>query len=208
MEPRASADLRKGFELLDLDGGIGWELLTSMVRYKARQRISAKAALAHPYFDRQGLLALSVMQNLRMQYFRATQQDYSEAANWVIQLMAKSGTEKDGGFTETQLQELRVRCQAKLFEHLKTCKFVELPKFDVYLFRFCIFTGERASKESKCTKKRTRISTPASEEACEDGCRNYGRDNRRPQDRVVEPMDPQRGVRTDCTNRIIVMPIV
>ncbi|VVA94538.1 unnamed protein product [Arabis nemorensis] len=107
VEPRASADLRKGFELLDLDGGIGWELLTSMVRYKARQRISAKAALAHPYFDRQGLLALSVMQNLRMQYFRATQQDYSEAANWVIQLMAKSGTEKDGGFTETQLQELR-----------------------------------------------------------------------------------------------------
>ncbi|CAH2066244.1 unnamed protein product [Thlaspi arvense] len=107
VEPRASPDLRKGFELLDLDGGIGWELLTSMVRYKARQRISAKAALAHPYFDRQGLLVLSFMQNLRMQYFRATQQDYSEAANWVIQLMARSGTEKDGGFTETQLQELR-----------------------------------------------------------------------------------------------------
>lgn len=126
MEPRASADLRKGFELLDLDGGIGWELLTSMVRYKARQRISAKAALAHPYFDRQGLLALSFMQNLRMQYFRATQQDYSEAANWVIQLMAKSGTEKDGGFTETQLQELRVRCQATRFEYLKTYKCVRI----------------------------------------------------------------------------------
>ncbi|KAF3517892.1 hypothetical protein DY000_02062871 [Brassica cretica] len=27
------------------------------------------------------------MQNLRMQYFRATQQDYSEAANWVIQAL-------------------------------------------------------------------------------------------------------------------------
>lgn len=107
VEPRASPDLRKGFELLDLDGGIGWELLTSMVRYKARQRISAKAALAHPYFDREGLLALSFMQNLRLQFFRATQQDYSEAANWVIQLMAKSGTERDGGFTEAQLQELR-----------------------------------------------------------------------------------------------------
>jgi hypothetical protein len=24
---RASSDLRRGFELLDLDGGIGWELL-------------------------------------------------------------------------------------------------------------------------------------------------------------------------------------
>ena len=108
IEPRASSELRKGFELLDLDGGIGWELLTSMVRYKAGQRISAKGALAHPYFDREGLLVLSLMQNLRLQLFRATQQDYGEAAEWVIQLMAKSGTEKEGGFTEAQLQELRV----------------------------------------------------------------------------------------------------
>lgn len=108
MEPRAGSDLRRGFELLDLDGGIGWELLTSMVRYKARQRISAKAALAYPYFDRDGLLDLSLMQKLRLQLFRATQQDYEEAAKWVIRLMAKSGTKQDGGFTEAQLLELRV----------------------------------------------------------------------------------------------------
>ncbi|XP_024934233.3 serine/threonine-protein kinase STN7, chloroplastic isoform X2 [Ziziphus jujuba] len=108
IEPRASADLRRGFELLDLDGGIGWELLTSMVRYKARQRISAKGALAHPYFDREGILALSFMQKLRMQLFRATQQDYEEAAKWIIRHMAKSGTKQDGGFTEAQLQEFRV----------------------------------------------------------------------------------------------------
>ncbi|KAK4341029.1 hypothetical protein RND71_039530 [Anisodus tanguticus] len=107
VEPRAGPELRKGFELLDLDGGIGWELLTSMVRFKARQRISAKTALAHPYFGREGLLALSFIQNLKLQFFRATQQDYSEAANWVVQLMAKSGTEQGGGFTEAQLQELR-----------------------------------------------------------------------------------------------------
>ncbi|KAJ0492608.1 putative protein kinase Group-Pl-4 family [Helianthus annuus] len=98
----------------DYDGGIGWELLTSMVRYKARQRTSAKAALAHPYFDKEGLLALSIMQNLRLQFFRATQQDYSEAVIWIIQLMARSGTKKDGGFTEAQLQELReIRPQKK-----------------------------------------------------------------------------------------------
>ncbi|XP_047321463.1 serine/threonine-protein kinase STN7, chloroplastic [Impatiens glandulifera] len=113
VEPRASPDLRRGFELLDLDGGIGWELLTSMVRYKARQRLSAKAALAHPYFDREGQLALSIMQNLRLQFFRATQQDYGEAAKWIIQLMAKSGTERDGGFTEAQLQELREMVPSK-----------------------------------------------------------------------------------------------
>ena len=108
VEPRASPDLRRGFEMLDLDGGIGWELLTSMVRYKARQRTSAKAALAHPYFDREGLLVLSFMQKLRLQLFRATQQDYGEAAKWIIRFMAKSGTKQDGGFTEAQLQELKV----------------------------------------------------------------------------------------------------
>lgn len=108
VEPRATADLKRGFDLLDLDGGTGWELLTSMVRYKARQRLSAKAALAYPYFDREGLLALSFMQNLRLQLFRATQKDYGEAAKWITQLMARSGTKKDGGFTEAQLQDLRV----------------------------------------------------------------------------------------------------
>ncbi|KAK6921783.1 Protein kinase domain [Dillenia turbinata] len=107
VEPRATPDLRRGFELLDLDGGIGWELLTSMVRYKARRRPSAKAAVAHPYFDREGLLALSFMQKLRRHLFRTTQQEYGEAAKWITRLMAKSGTEKDGGFTEAQLQELR-----------------------------------------------------------------------------------------------------
>ncbi|KNA04287.1 hypothetical protein SOVF_201050 [Spinacia oleracea] len=107
VEPRATADLKRGFDLLDLDGGTGWELLTSMVRYKARQRLSAKAALAYPYFDREGLLALSFMQNLRLQLFRATQKDYGEAAKWITQLMARSGTKKDGGFTEAQLQDLR-----------------------------------------------------------------------------------------------------
>ncbi|MED6151164.1 Serine/threonine-protein kinase stn7, chloroplastic [Stylosanthes scabra] len=47
------------------------------------------------------------MQNLRLQLLRATQQDYGEAAKWVTELMAKSGTEKDGGFTEAQLLELK-----------------------------------------------------------------------------------------------------
>ncbi|KXG22466.1 serine/threonine-protein kinase STN7, chloroplastic [Sorghum bicolor] len=107
VEPRATAELRRGFDIMDLDNGIGWELLTSMVRYKARQRTSAEGALAHPYFNREGLLGLSVMQNARLQLFRATQKDYSEAARWVIGLMARSGTEEVGGFTEAQLQELR-----------------------------------------------------------------------------------------------------
>lgn len=107
VEPRASPELRRAFDLMDLDGGIGWELLLSMVRYRGRQRISAKGALAHPYFVRQGLLALSSMQRLRLQLIRATEQDYNEAYQWITGLMAKSGTPAAGGFTEAMLQELR-----------------------------------------------------------------------------------------------------
>ncbi|KAI4386458.1 hypothetical protein MLD38_004389 [Melastoma candidum] len=106
VEQRACPDLCKCFEMLDLDGGIGWELLTLMIRYKACRRTNAKSALAHPYFDREGLLALSFMQKLRLQLFRTTQQNYGEAVNWIIRLMSRSGSPQDGCFTEAQLQEL------------------------------------------------------------------------------------------------------
>lgn len=147
VEPRCGAELRRGFELLDLDGGIGWELLTSMVRYKARQRLSAKAALAHPYFDKEGLLALSFMQNLRLRFFRATQQDYGEAAKWIIQLMARSGTQKDGGFTEAQLQELRV-CILILRSHGLFCH----SRRHLLSIIFCV-AGNCAQEKSWCKEK-------------------------------------------------------
>eukprot|EP00249_Psilotum_nudum_P017409 c26309_g1_i1 orf=114-1907(+) len=106
-EPRASVEIRHGFDLLDLNGGIGWELLIAMVRYKGRQRICARDALMHPYFYREGLMGSTFMQRLRLQLIRVTQQDPSEAFQWVLRLLAKSGTKTVGGFTEVQLQELK-----------------------------------------------------------------------------------------------------
>lgn len=111
-EPRANADLRHGFDLLDLDGGVGWELLLAMIRFKGRQRISSKGAMSHPYFDRESLLGLSFTQKLRLSLIRTTQQDPNEAFQWVYSLLAKSGTTTVGGFTEAQLQQLREK-QAK-----------------------------------------------------------------------------------------------
>ncbi|KAH7283410.1 hypothetical protein KP509_34G006000 [Ceratopteris richardii] len=107
IEPRANADFRRGFDLLDLDGAVGWELLLAMVRYKGRQRINASSALSHPYFDREGLMGLTFMQKLKLQLIRAAQQDPNEAIQWVYGLLAKSGTTTVGGFTEAQLQELK-----------------------------------------------------------------------------------------------------
>ncbi|KAG6540872.1 hypothetical protein Mapa_017747 [Marchantia paleacea] len=106
-EPRGNADVRRGFEILDLDEGVGWELLQAMVRFKGRQRISAQQALDHPYFIRDGLLGTTLLQKLRLQLIRASFQDRGEAFAWVQNLMAKSGTKSVGGFTEAELQKMK-----------------------------------------------------------------------------------------------------
>ncbi|KAL2613282.1 hypothetical protein R1flu_024974 [Riccia fluitans] len=106
-EARNSPEFRRGFEILDLDDGVGWELLQAMIRFKGRQRISAKQALDHPYFIREGLLGLTFLQKLRLQLIRTSFQDRSEAFAWVQNLMAKSGTEAVGGFTEAELQNMK-----------------------------------------------------------------------------------------------------
>lgn len=106
VEAKQSQDIKQGFEILDMDSGVGWELVQDMLRFKGRKRISANAALAHPYFSREGLLGLSIMQRLRMNVLRGAQPD-NEGVDWVTSLMAKSGTDSVGGFTEAQLQSMR-----------------------------------------------------------------------------------------------------
>jgi serine/threonine protein kinase len=106
VEAKENKDIRQGFEILDMDGGVGWELVKDMVRFKGRKRISANAALAHPYFDTAGILGLSFMQQLRLRLARGAQVE-NEGFDWVTSLMAKSGTKSVGGFTEAQLQDMR-----------------------------------------------------------------------------------------------------
>ncbi|CAM6106867.1 unnamed protein product [Calypogeia fissa] len=108
-EPRASNEMKRGFEILDMDGGVGWELLQSMIRFKGRRRLSAQQALAHPYFVRDGLLGTTLLQKVRLQLLRASFQDTGEAFAWIGNLMAKSGTKDVGGFTEADMQKLRKR---------------------------------------------------------------------------------------------------
>ncbi|XVF03455.1 hypothetical protein REPUB_Repub04eG0262800 [Reevesia pubescens] len=50
VEPRASPDLRKGFELLDLDNGIGWELLSSDINdsLQSKTKSQRKSSFGSP----------------------------------------------------------------------------------------------------------------------------------------------------------------
>jgi len=106
VEGKENKDIKQGFEILDMDGGVGWELVKDMVRFKGRNRISANAALTHPYFNRAGLLGISIMQQMRLSLARGSHQE-NEGVDWVTSLMAKSGTKNVGGFTEAQLQDMR-----------------------------------------------------------------------------------------------------
>eukprot|EP00897_Mesotaenium_endlicherianum_P010672 jgi/Mesen1/9633/ME000669S09076 len=98
------AELARGFELLELDGGVGWALLQSMVRFKGRQRISAGGALAHPYFHRG---SLPLLQRVRLAFLRAAYRDNSEIQEAFLTFMARTAVNNGEGFTEAQLQDFR-----------------------------------------------------------------------------------------------------
>jgi hypothetical protein len=42
-------ELQEGFEVLEADGGAGWDLLTKLMAYKPSDRLTAAAALQHPW---------------------------------------------------------------------------------------------------------------------------------------------------------------
>ncbi|EFN52381.1 hypothetical protein CHLNCDRAFT_26777 [Chlorella variabilis] len=50
LEKRGDKAYAEGFAVLDADGGAGWQLLCNLIQYDPSKRLSASAALAHPYF--------------------------------------------------------------------------------------------------------------------------------------------------------------
>lgn len=58
--PKPVKDMAEGFELLDKDGGAGWDLLTKLMAYKPSDRLSASAALAHPWLEVPGMRSSSL----------------------------------------------------------------------------------------------------------------------------------------------------
>eukprot|EP00850_Spirogloea_muscicola_P005024 SM000022S07238 [mRNA] locus=s22:737613:742418:+ [translate_table: standard] len=103
-EKRAGADMQHGFELLEADGGAGWDLLQSMMRFKGRQRVSAGLALAHPFLA-PGRLPL--LQAVRVAALRLLQRDNTAFTQRLLGYLSKSG--ETGAMSEAQLQSLRQR---------------------------------------------------------------------------------------------------
>jgi len=66
---RGITKVRTNFEVLDLDGGAGWNLVTKLICERGllrRGRLSAAAALRHPYFLLGGDQAASVLSKLTL----------------------------------------------------------------------------------------------------------------------------------------------
>eukprot|EP00850_Spirogloea_muscicola_P001625 SM000006S19390 [mRNA] locus=s6:432885:437822:- [translate_table: standard] len=103
-EKRAGADMQHGFELLEADGGAGWDLLQSMMRFKGRQRVSAGLALAHPFLAPGGL---PLLQAVRVAVLRLLQRDNTAFTQRMLGYLSKSG--ETGAMSEAQLQSLRQR---------------------------------------------------------------------------------------------------
>ncbi|GJP54904.1 hypothetical protein CLOM_g13918 [Closterium sp. NIES-68] len=103
LETRATADDMRRLELLDENGGHGWGLLEAMLRKEGRKRINAKAALAHPFFHmREARLLKEIRNGLFVP--KPAHFEGEEPEAWVTDLMARSGTQEAGGFTEVSLQ--------------------------------------------------------------------------------------------------------
>lgn len=99
----------EGFATLDADGGGGWDLVCQLVQYRPRDRPSAAAALAHPWF---GASALNAVASTTASGLERTAERLSQVGGvndadegWLGTQMSKSGTKDAGGLTEAQLME-------------------------------------------------------------------------------------------------------
>lgn len=96
-------DMTEGFELLALDGGQGWDLLSQLLSYKPSDRLSAAAALAHPFLGSEGLSS-----DLPMAPMATALSNAGRAVGTAIQAELLEDALKrslDGSLTEVQLAE-------------------------------------------------------------------------------------------------------
>eukprot|EP00887_Chlorella_sp_A99_P000312 scaffold13.g312.t1 len=96
---RAWAD---GFATLDAFDGHGWDLACRLIQYEPSDRLSAAAALAHPWFGDTVVSQLaSTVQSLGRAASLVT---LSVDEEWVKDRIAMNGTKQSGGLTEAWLK--------------------------------------------------------------------------------------------------------
>lgn len=103
VEKKGSREWVEGFQTLDALGGGGWDLAVRLVQREPADRLTASAALAHPWFDSSSFLGAmtSTVEDIGRTAAKVTTAD----GGWLQKQIARSGTSEAGGFTEAQLSE-------------------------------------------------------------------------------------------------------
>lgn len=103
-ESKLGKEWRDGLATLDAFGGGGWDLVVNLVQYEPKNRLSAVAALAHPWFDQPSPL-LTVAGTVETLGRVAVKVAEDVDNGWLSKQIARSGTSEAGGFTEAQLKD-------------------------------------------------------------------------------------------------------
>jgi serine/threonine protein kinase len=110
-ERRALRDCADGWAALDADNGAGWDLVRKLVRVPASARPSAAAALRHPFVAGAAAAggapaALMGVADGALAALTANEGSLGRESAWVLRRMARSGTQREGGFTEAQMERI------------------------------------------------------------------------------------------------------
>ncbi|KAL4422647.1 hypothetical protein ABPG75_008844 [Micractinium tetrahymenae] len=102
MERRDEKAYKEGFAVLDADGG--WDLLCQLIQYDPFNRLSATAALAHPWF---GVVTPAAVVSGTFATLGRVASKVTESVDdgWLEKQVARNGTREAGGFTEAYLTE-------------------------------------------------------------------------------------------------------
>lgn len=103
VERRGGREWAEGFATLDAIGGGGWALALQLVQVRPQDRLSASAALAHPWFDPNPLIGTvtGTVETLG----RAAGKVADADDGWLRRLLTRSSTDDDDSFTEAQLRD-------------------------------------------------------------------------------------------------------
>jgi len=94
----------QGFEILSLDNNRGWDLLRCLISSQSGKRISAAAAVSHPFVSNFGLGQLAVMLETAGDMLPEPVQ---KEGSWLVDRVARSGTRDVGGLTEAMVEDMR-----------------------------------------------------------------------------------------------------
>ena len=108
------AKYAEGVAIMDLDNGAGWDLADKLLNVEPGSRLTAAAALAHPFTNRIPVVsAVSMAFNSMIGGTAFLPKSVRKGTQYIGDKIVKSGTASGGGLTEVDLRQIRREVQGK-----------------------------------------------------------------------------------------------